>query len=89
VTPTTRPQTWMGHKRIDETMLYVHVAEHHRRAIPEDIAAAAQGEPDPDRRILRMLGARAATPVTVERATGREDGRGKNVPGSVGEQSVM
>jgi hypothetical protein len=27
-------QTWIGHKRIDETMLYVHVAENHRREIP-------------------------------------------------------
>jgi site-specific recombinase XerD len=28
-----RLQAWMGHKRIDETMLYVHVAETHRRDI--------------------------------------------------------
>ena len=25
-----RLQSWMGHKRIDETMIYVHVAENHR-----------------------------------------------------------
>jgi hypothetical protein len=29
----------MGHNRIDETILYVHVAENHRREIPEPILA--------------------------------------------------
>src|SRR6185436_6446930 len=29
-----RLQAWMGHKRIDETMLYVHVAATHQRPIP-------------------------------------------------------
>ena len=55
-----RLQAWLGHKRIDETMLYVHVAENHRRDIPEDIVAAGHGESDPDRRILRLLGARGS-----------------------------
>jgi integrase len=53
-----RLQAWMGHKRIDETMLYVHVAESHARSLPEEIRRAAIDEADPDRRILRMLGAR-------------------------------
>ncbi len=53
-----RLQSWMGHKRIDETMLYVHVASNHARAIPEALTAAAAGETDPDQRIIRMLGAR-------------------------------
>ena len=53
-----RLQSWMGHKRIDETMLYVHVAEHHRRDIPAEILAAGATEADPDRRVLAMLGAR-------------------------------
>lgn len=53
-----RLMTWMGHKRIDETMLYVHVAGAHQRELPEVIAAAAAGVPDPDRRVLQMLGAR-------------------------------
>ncbi len=66
-----RLQSWMGHKRIDETMIYVHVAEHHRREIPKAIAALAASEQDPDRRILRMLGARgsqvaAATALSSE-----------------------
>src|SRR5262245_65749738 len=50
-----RLQAWMGHKRIDETMLYVHVAENHRRDIPEGIVSAASGEGNPDRRQLKML----------------------------------
>ena len=54
-----RLQSWMGHKRIDETMIYVHVAENHRREIPEAIMAAAT-ELDPDRRVLAMLGARGS-----------------------------
>jgi hypothetical protein len=55
-----RLQAWLGHKRIDETMLYVHVAENHRRDIPESIVAAGCNEADPDRRILKMLGARSS-----------------------------
>jgi hypothetical protein len=50
----------MGHKRIDETMIYVHVAEHHRREIPECCSTAAASETDPDRRVLAILSARGA-----------------------------
>ncbi len=53
-----RLQTWMGHKRIDETMLYVHVAEAHAREFPECVQEAALGEANPDARIVKMLGAR-------------------------------
>ena len=60
----------MGHKRIDETMIYVHVAETHRRDLPEPIASAASGELDPDRRILKMLAARGSGwHLTVRPAT--------------------
>lgn len=52
-------QSWMGHKRIDETMLYVHVAENHHRAVPEVILAAGRSDSDPDRAIVAMLGARS------------------------------
>jgi integrase len=62
-----RLQAWMGHKRIDKTMLYVHVAEAHHRALPEVVRLAAMNETDPDTRILRMLGARGSR--------GYEDGR--------------
>ncbi len=50
----------MGHKRIDETMIYVHVAETHRREVPEPVLEAGNAERDPDRRILAMLSARGA-----------------------------
>ena len=50
----------MGHKRIDETMLYVHVAEAHARELPEPVRDAGLGELDADRRILKMLGARGS-----------------------------
>jgi integrase len=55
-----RLMTWMGHKRVDETMLYVHVAEQHRRAIPESVLRIGAAELDPDQRVLAMLGARGA-----------------------------
>ena len=69
-----RLQAWLGHKRIDETMLYVHVAESHRREIPEHIMAAGRDESDPDRRVLAMLAARgsqaAAAPVIQRESSG-------------------
>src|SRR5690242_18318390 len=55
--------TWMGHKTISETMRYVHVANAHRRTIPEQVIHAAGSEIDPDRRILLMLAARRGTQV--------------------------
>jgi hypothetical protein len=64
-----RLQSWMGHKRIDETMLYVHVAENHRREIPACVLDAGQAEIDPDRRVLGMLGARGQN---LAKATGPE-----------------
>jgi hypothetical protein len=63
-----RLQTWMGHKRIDETMLYVHVAEAHAREFPECVREAAEGELNHDLRILKMLGARGKTVAKVESA---------------------
>jgi len=66
-----RLQTWMGHKRIDETMLYVHVAEAHARELPEPVRDAALSELDPDRRIITMLGARGKTVAKAE-DTGNE-----------------
>jgi integrase len=53
---------WMGHKRIDETMLYVHFAEAHLRPLPEAILKAQRGHDDPDRRVIAMLGARRLVP---------------------------
>jgi hypothetical protein len=51
-----RLQAWLGHKRIDETMLYVHVAEAHHRELPEIVREAARGIDDPDARVLAMMG---------------------------------
>jgi hypothetical protein len=53
-----KPMLWMGHKRIDETMLYVQFAEVHMRPVPEVITAAGHGIDDPDRRVIAMLSAR-------------------------------
>ena len=47
-----------GYPTGHETMRYVHLAEAHRRPLPDPIAKASQAETDPDRRILAMLGAR-------------------------------
>lgn len=55
-----RLMTWMGHKRVDETMLYVHLAEQHRREIPPAVLKAGAREIDPDERILAMLDARSS-----------------------------
>lgn len=67
-----RLQSWLGHKRIDETMLYVHVAENHRREIPKEISEAARGEHDPDARVLLMLGARGKCVAKVVGSTGNK-----------------
>ena len=55
-----RLMTWMGHKQVTETMLYVHLAEQHRREIPASVLKAGAREIDPDNRILAMLNARQA-----------------------------
>jgi integrase len=58
--------TWMGHKRVDETMLYVHVAQGHRRPLADDVLAAGRSEPDPDLRVLAMLSARRGSHVAAK-----------------------
>jgi site-specific recombinase XerD len=67
-----RLQTWMGHKRIDETMLYVHVAANHVREVPAVIEAVGAETRNGDLRILRMLGWRgnltASTSVVEQKA---------------------
>ncbi len=65
---------WMGYKRIDETMLYVHFAGAHTRPIPDDVLAAGAAESDPNRRVLAMLGTRGthAAPTESERPNYRE-----------------
>jgi len=58
---------WMGHKRIDETMLYVHFAEAHLRPLPEPILGAQRGHDDPDKKVIAMLSARG---MCVPRGSG-------------------
>ena len=65
-----RLQAWLGHKRIDETMLYVHVAEAHHRELPEIVREKARGIDDPDQRVLAMLGARGSVELTDVRGSG-------------------
>ncbi|MBA3394034.1 MAG: tyrosine-type recombinase/integrase [Deltaproteobacteria bacterium] len=65
-----RLQAWLGHKRIDETMLYVHVAEAHHRELPEIVREKARGIDDPDQRVLAMLGARGSVELTEVRGSG-------------------
>jgi integrase len=78
-------QAWMGHAQMTETLRYVHVASAHGRPLPPAVVEAGSGEGDPDRRVLRMLSARA--PTTSPSGCGREfvlrafrDRRGKVVP---------
>jgi len=65
-----RLQAWLGHKRIDETMLYVHVAEAHYRELPEIVREKARGIDDPDQRVLAMLGARGSVELSEVRGSG-------------------
>jgi hypothetical protein len=53
-----------GHKRIDETMLYIQLAAVHMRPVPAVILAAGRGNDDPDRQIVATLSARQAAPVS-------------------------
>jgi hypothetical protein len=47
-------------------MLYVNLAHAHTRPVPPDALTAGEGEADPDRRVLKMLGARANLVQTAE-----------------------
>jgi hypothetical protein len=67
-----RLQAWLGHKRIDETMIYVHVAEAHHRELPEIVREKSRGIDDPDQRVLAMLGARASLELSEVRGGGRQ-----------------
>ena len=49
---------WMGHRDLETTLEYTHVARAHQRPIPPAMLQAAAGETDPDRRVLALLSAR-------------------------------
>lgn len=55
-----RLQRWMGHKRLEETELYVNLVQIHPRETPPLMLAARETERDPDRKILAMLSARGS-----------------------------
>jgi integrase len=50
---------WMGHKRVEETSLYVSLANAHAREIPPSVIAAGEGITDPDKRLRAQLDARS------------------------------
>src|SRR5262245_13406069 len=50
-------QAWMGHGRIDEMMIYVHVASAHHRELPPELRIPVPID-DPDRRVPFLLGER-------------------------------
>ncbi|HEX9101779.1 MAG TPA: tyrosine-type recombinase/integrase, partial [Polyangia bacterium] len=65
-----RLQAYLGHRSMNETMLYVHVAEAHSRPTPPELLLAVEGETDPDRRVLLMLSARSGVATArVEEAS--------------------
>jgi integrase len=49
---------WMGHRDLETTLQYTHVARAHQRPIPTAMLEAGARETDPDRRVLAMLSAR-------------------------------
>jgi hypothetical protein len=54
----------MGHKRIDETMLYVNLAGMHARPIPKEVLAAGKMDGTPEQRVMEMLRARGNLTAT-------------------------
>jgi hypothetical protein len=58
---------WMGHKRIDETMLYVHFAEAISGHSRSRFFACNEATMTPDRKVIAMLSARG---ICVPRGSG-------------------
>lgn len=63
--------TWLGHKDLQQTMRYVHVATNHMRTIPKEVLQAGDREINPDQKIIKMLGARA-TAAWQQQASSKE-----------------
>jgi hypothetical protein len=70
-----RLQAWLGHKRIDETMLYVHVAEAHPRDLPEVVINTANGNAQPERPELAIHGARGSRVAADDTSKNESAGR--------------
>ena len=50
---------WMGHKAMEETMRYVHVARNHRLEIPDVVRCAGEGIADSGQRVIAMMSQRS------------------------------
>lgn len=50
---------WLGHKSLTQTFAYLDYARDHSRPIAEHILLAGAGESDPDKKVIKMLGARS------------------------------
>ena len=68
----------MGHGRIDETMIYVHVASVHHRPLP-DALRSVSSQDDPDRRLLFLMSRRASVTWTDVASDATRDRRGTHV----------
>jgi hypothetical protein len=68
-----RLRAWMGHARIEETTGYVHVDSTRMRELPE-LLTAGPLEQAPERRVLRVLGARGNRAARAMRAAGEKEG---------------
>ena len=92
-----RLQAWLGHSSIQMTMRYVHHAETHRRATPNDVLTAGAEGSDPDERIVAMLGARAGADYeqrgnhvpTVERSSGNSATSRGNLVRAIGIEDAL
>jgi integrase len=60
---------WMGHKTLEETLMYVSLAKARAREIPAIVLAAGEGIADPDKRLREQLDARAAVAAVEKKKT--------------------
>lgn len=56
---------WLGHKALTETLGYIDFAKNHARPIPDYLIKAGATETDPDKKVMKMLGARANGNLTA------------------------
>lgn len=63
---------WLGHKALTETLGYIDFAKNHARPLHERVLQAGAAETDPDRKVIKMLGARTNGNLTAT-GVGEED----------------
>lgn len=56
---------WLGHKALTETLGYIDFAKNHARPLSAHVTKAGEGETDPDKKTIKMLGARANGNLTA------------------------